>query len=118
MQNPGNLRVTTCARELVAELYTATTRFPVSEQFGLTAQMRRAAVSIGSNIAEGCGRSGERELIRFLHLGWVQPVSSTFSSCCPSIWPFSHNRTRRHCSDEPATSSGCSLVSSSRCARG
>ena len=68
MQNPGNLRVTTCARELVAELYTATTRFPVSEQFGLTAQMRRAAVSIGSNIAEGCGTSGERELIHFLHV--------------------------------------------------
>ena len=68
MQNPGKLRVTTCARELVAELYRATNHFPVSERFGLTAQMRRAAVSIGSNIAEGCGRSGERELIHFLHI--------------------------------------------------
>jgi four helix bundle protein len=68
MQNPGNLRVTTCARELAAGLYSATTRFPTSERFGLTAQMRRAAVSIGSNIAEGCGRSGERELIHFLHV--------------------------------------------------
>ena len=68
MQNPGKLRVTTCARELVAELYRATNHFPVNERFGLTAQMRRAAVSIGSNIAEGCGRSGERELIHFLHI--------------------------------------------------
>ena len=68
MQNPGKLRVTTCARDLVAELYRATNHFPVSERFGLTAQMRRAAVSIGSNIAEGCGRSGERELIHFLHI--------------------------------------------------
>ena len=68
MQNPGKLRVTTCARELVADLYRATNQFPVSERFGLTAQMRRAAVSIGSNIAEGCGRSGDRELIHFLHI--------------------------------------------------
>ncbi len=68
MQNPDNLRVTPCARALVAELYAATGRFPVSERFGLAAQMRRAAVSIGSNIAEGCGRSGDRELIHFLHM--------------------------------------------------
>jgi four helix bundle protein len=68
MQNPADLRVTTCARELAAGLYSATNRFPTSERFGLTAQMRRAAVSIGSNIAEGCGRSGERELIHFLHI--------------------------------------------------
>jgi four helix bundle protein len=68
MRDPGKLRVTSSARELVADLYKATNQFPVSERFGLTAQMRRAAVSIGSNIAEGCGRSGERELIHFLHV--------------------------------------------------
>jgi four helix bundle protein len=68
MQNPGNLRVTTHARTLAADLYAATRRFPTSERFGLTAQMRRAAVSVGSNIAEGCGRSGPRELIHFLHV--------------------------------------------------
>ena len=68
MLDSGKLRVTTGARELVVDLYKATNRFPVSERFGLTAQMRRAAVSIGSNIAEGCGRSGERELIHFLHI--------------------------------------------------
>jgi four helix bundle protein len=68
MRDPGKLRVTTCARELVADLYKATNQLPVSERFGLTAQMRRAAVSIGSNIAEGCGRSGDRELIHFLHI--------------------------------------------------
>jgi len=68
MQNPGKLRVTACSRELVADLYKATNQFPISERFGLTAQMRRAAVSIGSNIAEGCGRSGDRELFDFLHV--------------------------------------------------
>ena len=68
MQNPGKLRVTTCARDLVAELYRATNHFPVSERFGLTAQMRRAAVSIGSNVAEGCGKRSRAEGIRYLEI--------------------------------------------------
>jgi four helix bundle protein len=68
MQDPEKLRVTKCARVLAIEIYTATSHFPVSERFGLTAQMRRAALSIGSNITEGCGRSGVRELIHFLHV--------------------------------------------------
>jgi four helix bundle protein len=68
MQNPEDLRVTEHARELAIRIYRATSRFPASERFGLTAQMRRAAVSISSNIAEGCGRSGVRELIQFLHV--------------------------------------------------
>jgi four helix bundle protein len=42
--------------------------FPTRERFGLAAQMRRAAVSIASNIAEGTGRGGEREFLRFLYL--------------------------------------------------
>jgi four helix bundle protein len=41
-------------------------RFPQSEEFGIKAQMRRASVSICSNIAEGCGRSGDREFRHFL----------------------------------------------------
>jgi len=68
MQNPEDLRVTASARTLAIQLYRATSRFPTSERFGLTAQMRRAAVSISSNIAEGCGRNGVRELIHFLHV--------------------------------------------------
>jgi len=68
MQNPNNLRVTAQARSLAVHLYRATAQFPASERFGLTAQMRRAAVSIGSNMAEGCGRSGDRELVHFLHI--------------------------------------------------
>jgi four helix bundle protein len=68
MQNPESLRVTESARELAIQIYRATGRFPASERFGLTSQMRRAAVSISSNIAEGCGRSGVRELIHFLHV--------------------------------------------------
>jgi four helix bundle protein len=68
MQNPNNLRVTALARSLAVDVYRASASFPASERFGLTAQMRRAAVSVGSNITEGCGRSGDRELAHFLHV--------------------------------------------------
>jgi four helix bundle protein len=68
MQSADNLRVTGEARSLAVAVYRATSRFPAAERFGLTAQMRRAAVSIGSNIAEGCGRFGNRELVHFLQI--------------------------------------------------
>ena len=42
--------------------------FPREEPFGLTAQLRRAAVSVPANIVEGCGRRGDRELARFLRI--------------------------------------------------
>ena len=56
------------ALRLAVETYRLTSSFPPDERFGLTSQMRRAAVSIGSNIAEGCGRGTARELVAFLHV--------------------------------------------------
>ncbi len=50
------------------EIYKVTNHFPQSELYGLTNQMRRAAVSIGANIAEGCGRYTQNEFARFLHI--------------------------------------------------
>jgi four helix bundle protein len=54
------------AVELCAETYRLTASFPKSEQFGLVNQMRRASVSIASNIAEGYGRSTRGEYLQFL----------------------------------------------------
>lgn len=54
------------AMRLVREVYRLTSSFPEEERFGLTAQIRRSAISIPSNIAEGAGRGGRVELIRFL----------------------------------------------------
>ncbi len=54
--------------EIVDRIYRVTERFPKSEVYGLSSQMRRAAVSIPSNIAEGFVRRGSREYRQFLHV--------------------------------------------------
>jgi len=52
--------------ELVGQIYNATRSWPNHEMYGLTSQVRRAAVSIPANIAEGQGRNGQREFANFL----------------------------------------------------
>jgi len=56
------------AHQLVLDIYRATRAFPTEERYGLTGQLRRSAASVPANIAEGCGRDGERELARFLSI--------------------------------------------------
>lgn len=61
-----NLVVWQKAKALVAEIYKITQLFPREEIYGLTAQLRRAAISIASNIAEGKGRNTDRDFKHFL----------------------------------------------------
>jgi four helix bundle protein len=63
-----NLDVWKKSMDLVEVTYKLTQQFPDSEKFGLTSQMRRSAVSIPSNIAEGAARKGDKELIQFLYI--------------------------------------------------
>jgi len=62
------LDVWTSAVDLAQLAYKITDRFPAKEQFGLTSQIRRATVSIPSNIAEGAARQTKKEFIQFLHV--------------------------------------------------
>jgi four helix bundle protein len=60
MKDPDKLRVARAAEDLAVLIYDYTAGFPREERYGLAAQLRRTAVSIGSNIFEGCGRPTER----------------------------------------------------------
>lgn len=68
MHNYKELTVWRRAVELATEIYKSTTNFPKPELYGITSQIRRCAVSISSNIAEGAGRSTDRDFARFLHI--------------------------------------------------
>ncbi len=54
--------------DLVDEIYQITREFPPEEKFGLTSQMRRAAISIPSNLAEGAARKGQAEFANFINI--------------------------------------------------
>ena len=62
------LKVWQKAIELVKNTYLKSQNFPKEEIYGLTSQLRRCAVSIPSNIAEGCGRQTSKDTIHFLHI--------------------------------------------------
>ena len=59
------------ARKMVKEIYTASISFPKEERFGLTSQLRRAMVSVPTNIAEGCGRGTEKDMTHFLDIAFA-----------------------------------------------
>lgn len=65
MKDFHDLQVWHKAHAFVLKLYPETKAFPREELYGLTSQIRRAAISIPTNIAEGCGRDGDAELCRF-----------------------------------------------------
>jgi four helix bundle protein len=68
MRDFKQLKVWEKAHRLTLSIYKVTRDFPPEERFGLTIQLRRAAASIPSNIAEGCGRTGDRELAHFMSI--------------------------------------------------
>ena len=94
MKDFRQLEVWNRAERLVVVVYRASREFPQDERYGLTSQLRRAAVSITANIAEGCGRNSDKEFARFLEyargsaaeveshlavssrLGFIPPASS------------------------------------------
>jgi four helix bundle protein len=70
MRDHTKLRAFVLADELALMTYKLTKQFPKEELFGLTSQMRRAGVSVPSNIVEGCARHSEADFIRFLEIAY------------------------------------------------
>ena len=68
MRDFRKIQVWEKAHRFVLQIYKVTSAFPKDELYGLTSQIRRAAASIPSNIAEGCGRDTQTELARFIHI--------------------------------------------------
>jgi four helix bundle protein len=68
MQRFTDLKVWQRSHVLVLEIYRLTADFPVDERFGLVSQLRRAAMSVPTNIAEGSKRKGAQEYARFLNI--------------------------------------------------
>lgn len=78
-----DLKVWQKSIDMVVEIYRTTSSLPKEELYGLTSQIRRASVSIPSNIAEGYGRFSEKELVRFLFisLGSASEVETQLIIC-------------------------------------
>ena len=70
MRNYHKLRAFELADQLAIAVYQCTTKFPKEEMFGLTSQLRRAAVSASSNIVEGSAKSSQADYIRFLEISY------------------------------------------------
>ena len=68
MQDFTKLQVWQKAHTFTVNLYKTTNCFPTEEKYGLTNQIRRACISIESNLAEGCGRNGDKEFSRFINI--------------------------------------------------
>jgi four helix bundle protein len=70
MRDHTKLRAFELADQLAVLVYRVTMHFPKEELYGLTSQMRRAAISVASNIVEGCARDSQADYLRFLHMAF------------------------------------------------
>jgi four helix bundle protein len=66
-RDPRQLKVFLLADQLVVDLYRLTRNFPVAERYALQSQLRRAAVSVPTNIVEGCARASQKDYLHFLN---------------------------------------------------
>lgn len=83
MNNFKELKVWQKTIQLIVEIYKITNSFPKHETYGIVSQIQRAAVSISSNISEGCGKTSEKDFNRFLEmaLGSAYEVENLLIIC-------------------------------------
>lgn len=96
MRDHTKLKAFQLADALVMLIYKGTMRFPREEQFGLTNQMRGAAISIASNLVEGSARSTQAEYVRFIEIA--------YGSACELAYQLSVARRLGFCDEATATS--------------
>ena len=95
MEDFKNLKVWSKAHRLTLKIYLSTRKFPKDELYGLTSQIRRAAASIGANIAEGCGRRSDPKMKRFVQIARGSASELNAISCWPGICNFLQVRVQR-----------------------
>ena len=95
MRDHRKLKAFQLADAIVVRVYETTRTFPKEEQFVLTAQMRRAAISVAANIVEGCARRSTKEYTNFLNL--------SFASLRETGYLFDLSHRLGYLSDESAT---------------
>lgn len=99
MKNFRDLKVWEKAHGLTLKVYRLTKDFPVQEQYGITSQMRRTAVSIPTNIAEGCGRGSDNDFARFMEIAFASASELEYllllSKDLELIEPPSHEQTTK-----------------------
>jgi len=101
MRDHTKLRAFELADQLAVAAYELTRLFPKDEQFGLTSQIRRAAVSTASSIVEGCARSTQADYVRFLEIAYGSARELEYQLSLASrlgyparAWPATHRRSR------------------------
>ena len=93
MQSFRNLMVWEKSHQLTLDVYASSKAFPRDEMFGLTSQVRRASASIGMNIAEGCCRKGDAEMIRFLQMAMGSASEVEYQLLLARDLDYLHNST-------------------------
>lgn len=78
MRDFRKIKVWQKAHQFTLSVYRSTEVFPTTERYGLVAQLRRAALSVGAHIAEGCGRSGDADFARFLIIAFGSASESEY----------------------------------------
>jgi four helix bundle protein len=93
MKDFRDLHVWERSHQLTLAIYSATLKFPREELYGLTSQIRRCAVSVGANIIDGCGKTGNNEFQRYLQIAAGSANELDYELFLAKIWAICLKRT-------------------------